>query len=299
MSTEKTRVVNVKRNYSEFLGFKIKVHKKGQKHVVTSHISDNQLKRKKEALVEQAKRIAKPRPKYGEIGEIHLYNLMVIGMQNYYCIATEVNSDCQIPNRTVMTVLTNRLYTQKGNRLVRVGRKLTKFERDRFGKSKMLRYVAGSDEPIYPIGYVQHKNPMNKKCSVCCYTTEGRKQIHDNLRINVKLMLQLMAQPLYNRSAEYADNRISLFSAQWGKCAVTGKDFTTIEEIHCHHKLPRSKGGTDEYNNLVLIMDQVHRLLHASKKETIEKYKQICNLDADQMKKLNNLRRLAGYTEIA
>lgn len=299
ISTEKTRVVNVKRKYSEFLGFKIKVHKKGQKHVVTSHISDKQIKRKKEALVEQAKRIAKPRPNYGETGEIHLYNAMVMGMQNYYCIATEVNADCQVSNRAVMTVLTNRLYTQRGNRLVRTGRKLTKVERDRFGKSKMLRYVAGSGEPIYPIGYVQHKNPMNKKCSVCCYTAKGRKQIHDNLRINVKLMLKLMAQPLYNKSTEYADNRISLFSAQWGKCAVTGKDFADIEEIHCHHKLPRSKGGTDKYDNLVLITDQVHRLLHASMKETIEKYKKICNLNADQMKKLNKLRTLAGYAEIA
>ena len=112
-------------------------------------------------------------------------------------------------------------------------------------------------------------------------------------------MLKLMAQPLYNKSTEYADNRISLFSAQWGKCAVTGKDFADIEEIHCHHKLPRSKGGTDKYDNLVLITDQVHRLLHASMKETIEKYKKICNLNADQMKKLNKLRTLAGYADIA
>ena len=37
---EKTRVVNVKRKYSEFFGFKIKVHSKGSQKVVKSHISD-------------------------------------------------------------------------------------------------------------------------------------------------------------------------------------------------------------------------------------------------------------------
>lgn len=47
VSPEKTRIVNVKRRYSEFLGFKIKVHSKGQKQVVTSHISDKQLEREK------------------------------------------------------------------------------------------------------------------------------------------------------------------------------------------------------------------------------------------------------------
>lgn len=298
VSPEKTRVVNVKRKYSEFLGFKIKVHKKGKKHVVKSHISDKQFQRKKEALTEQAKRIARPRQNKGEYGEIQLYNIMVMGMQNYYQIATNVNIDCNKLNRAVMTILTNRLSTQKGNRLVRKGRSLTEVEKKRYGKSAMLRYVAGTEEPIYPIGYIQFKNPMKKKRTVCSYTKEGRKEIHDNLRINTTLMLKLMAQALNNRSIEYADNRISLFSAQFGKCAVTGREFTTTQEIHCHHKNPRSKGGSDKYDNLILVLDSVHILIHATDEGTVKKYKKICNLDADQMAKLNKLRLMAGNAEI-
>ena len=61
ISQEKTRIVNVKRRYSEFLGFKIKVQNKGKKKVVKSRISDKQLKQIKNKLLEQAKRIAKPR----------------------------------------------------------------------------------------------------------------------------------------------------------------------------------------------------------------------------------------------
>ena len=298
VSPEKTRVVNVKKKYSEFLGFKIKVHQKGQKQVVKSHISDKQLKRTKEALVKQAKRIAKPRPEKEEYGEIQLFNSMVVGIQNYYRIATDVSIDCSSINRAVMTVLSNRLFTQKGNRLVRKGRPLTKVEKERYGASAMLRYVAGTEEPIYPIGYVQFKNPMNKKRLICSYTAEGRKEIHDNLRINTSLMLKLMAQPLHERSVEYADNRISLFSAQLGKCAITGKEFITTGEIHCHHKTPRNKGGTDKYENLILILEPVHKLIHAISEETVEKYKAICNLDVEQMKKLNKLRQMAGNAEI-
>ena len=298
VSPEKTRVINVKRKYSEFLGFKIKVHRKGNKYVVKSHISDKQLQRKKEALKEQAKRIARPRQNKGEIGEIFLYNSMVMGMQNYYQIATNVNIDCMKLNRAVMTILTNRLSRQKGNRLVRKGRPLTDVEKKRYGKTTMLRYVAGIGEPIYPIGYIQCKNPRSKKRVVCSYTEEGRKEIHDNLRINTTLMLKLMAQALNNRSIEYTDNRISLFSAQFGKCAVTGRDFVTTQEIHCHHKTPKSKGGSDKYDNLVLILESVHILIHAKDEETIEKCKKICNLDADQMAKLNKLRLMAGNAEI-
>ena len=110
-----------------------------------------------------------------------------------------------------MIVLTNRL--KEGNRLVRTGRKLTEVERKRYGKSQMLRYVAGTDEPIYTIGYIQCKNPMNKKRAICSYTAEGRAEIHDSLRISIRLMIKLMRQPLYGRSCEYADNRIALFAA--------------------------------------------------------------------------------------
>lgn len=295
VSPEKTRVVNVKRRYSEFLGFKIKVHQKGQKQVVKSHISDKQLKREKDALVEQAKRIAKPRPECDEIGEIHRYNKMVMGMQNYYRIATDISIDCHTLNRAVVTVLTNRLH---GKRLAKQGRKLNSAERARYGKSAMLRYVAGTDEPIYPIGYVQHKNPMGKKRSVCSYTVEGRREMHDSLRINTSLMLKLMAQPLYGRSAEYADNRISLFSAQWGKCAVTDKEFISTDEIHCHHKTPKGKGGTDKYGNLILVLEPVHKLIHATVDETIAKYMIMLDLDESQMKKLNELRKATGNAEI-
>ena len=54
-----------------------------------------------------------------------------------------------------------------------------------------------------------------------------------------EIKLKLLRQPLYGRSIEYADNRISLYSAQKGMCAVTGEKFSTTDQIHCNHKLPR------------------------------------------------------------
>jgi group II intron reverse transcriptase/maturase len=271
ISQEKTRIVNVKRRYSEFLGFKIKVYSKGGKLVSKSHISDKQLKNKKDALVAQVKRIARPRSENGQFGEIRLFNLMVMGMQNYYRIATNVNFDCHRLHRAVMTIITNRLKGVK-----KTGRKLTPAEKARYGKSAMLRYLAS--EPIYPIGYVQFKIPKYKSNKVEVEEVEGIK-------------LKLLRQSLYNRSIEYVDNRISLYSAQKGKCAVTGESFTSTEEIHCHHKIPKSEGGTDEYENLVLVTVTVHKLIHATDDETIQKYLKICKPD---IKKLNVLRKEVG-----
>ncbi len=298
VSEEKTRIINAKRRYSEFLGFKIKVHPKAGKQVVKSHICDKRLQVEREKLVGQAKQIACPRHGKTELDEIRIYNSMVMGIQEYYKIATAVNLDCRFLNRAVMTVLTSRLKTQTGNRLVKRGRKLTKVEKERYGKSAMMRYVAGSDEPIYPIGYIQHKYAKGYPPRKCYYSTVGRSAVHENLRINVSLMLKLMRQPSFGYNAEYMDNRISLFSAQWGKCAVTGRDFHTLDEIHCHHKTPKENGGGDEYGNLVLILEPVHRLIHAKETAVISCYRALLNLDQKQMVILNKLRCLAGLPEI-
>lgn len=305
VSTEKTRVVNVKKGYSDFLGFKIKVHPKGKtkkgekKYVVKSHISDKNLEKARTKLVEQAKRIAKPPAGKSEKQEVIRYNSMVMGMQNYYRIATHINIDCSKLNRAVMTVFTNRLKSKgKGARIAKVGRSLNKTEKERYGKSKMMRYIKGSNEPIYPIGYVQTKKPMAREREACSYTPEGRVLLHKNLEINTYLLHQMMRQPLYNRSAEYADNRISLFCAQKGKCSVTGREFVILEDIHCHHKTPREKGGTDKYANLTLVLVPVHTLIHATKQTTIDKYLGILNLSKTQLAKINKLRKLTGNAEI-
>ena len=298
VSPEKTRVVDTRRSYSEFLGFKIRLRKKGKKYVVQSHMCDKAYKKVKANLTKQVENIKFPRKGRGEAGEVRLFNSMVMGIQNYYQLATDISIDCGDIGRAVSTVLKNRLKSGKTHRLKEKGRDLTKMEIQRYGKSEQLKYIAQSKEPIYPISYVQCKNPMSQRRKVCAYTAAGRSEIHDNLRINTFLLLQLMRAPTYSRSTEYADNRISLFSAQWGKCAVTGKEFQCISEIHCHHKKPKSIGGSDKYENLVLVLAPVHELIHAVGEDTISSYLSALKLDASQLAKLNKLRILANRKPI-
>jgi hypothetical protein len=260
---------------------------------------DKAWKSARDKLVRQAKLVALPSKGKTEVDEIHMYNSMVLGIRNYYEIATNVSKDCDKINRAAMTVFTNRLNTQRGNRLVRKGRRLSDAEYKRYGKTKMLRFLAGTGEPIYPIGYGKHRNPMAKKRNVCNYTEEGRIGMHNDLRINTNLLHQLMRQPLYGRSTEYADNRISKFSAQWGKCSITGMEFQITEDIHCHHIIPRWRGGTDAYNNLTLVLEPIHKLIHATDESIITNYITLFNLNKLQMSKLNDFRIKAGLEELA
>lgn len=83
----------------------------------------------------------------------------------------------------------------------------------------------------------------------------------------------------------------------YGRCAITGK-ILFPHEIHCHHKMPLSLGGTDKYNNLVILDEQVHQLLHATLPETIAMYLSLLQLTKIQLQKLNNLRKQANLSDI-
>jgi group II intron reverse transcriptase/maturase len=293
VSPEKTRVVNLKNQYSEFLGIKIRLKRKKDKSVVQSHICDKAAERIKATAKEKMKAITKP-PKGKSAAQAVLdYSAYVMGVHNYYQMATDVNLDL-----SKIGFYVNKTAKRLGKRLKKVPKeKTTDAVVVKYGASKQLRWIGKT--PIAPIAYVQTKAPMFKKKSVQKYTPEGREGIHKSLGIDTHMLKAMLRQQLYGRSAEYADNRLSLFCGQYGKCAITGQAFEMLEDIHCHHKLPRSMGGKDNYQNLILVCEAAHILIHATTEPTIKRYLASLSLNKKQLVKLNKLRIEAGNQPIA
>lgn len=263
-----------------------------------SHICDKKLELERQKLVEQAKRIARPSEGKRPLDEIRLYNSMVLGIQNYFQLATCISIDCRKIHRQVMTVLTNRLNTETGCRLVREGGAMTESEKERFGKSAMIRYVSGIDQPIYPIAYIKNKIPMAKKAAVCSYTVEGRALIHTNLSMNSSVLSGLRNQPSMGRSTELTDSRISLFSAQRGKCALSGELFENAADIVCWLKTPAELGGKERYRNMILFHNRFLPLLQECPKNELKEIADTLKATKELMLKVNSLRQQAGLSAI-
>jgi group II intron reverse transcriptase/maturase len=108
ISAEKSKVTNLKKVSAEFLGFKFKAIKKAGKRVINSWMSDKAEKKVTQKLKDQIKQIQKPHE--SSIGkEVWKYNTMVIGVHNYYRIATHIAISCRKIARTVNTAIKNRL----------------------------------------------------------------------------------------------------------------------------------------------------------------------------------------------
>ncbi|MFB0921255.1 MAG: group II intron reverse transcriptase/maturase [Oscillospiraceae bacterium] len=292
ISPEKSKVVNLKQHYSEYLGFKMKARSKGKKHVVCSHMSDKARAKAKSQLSECIKAIQHPKSDQDQHRQIFRYNSIVVGMHNYYCVATCVNLDFSAIAYAVGKQMKNRLGRQG---LSKQGKLEKGYIKERYGKSQQIRFLKG--HPLVPVGYIKHKNPLGKKRSINRYTEDGRAEIHKMLGVNTDILTWLMRNPRLAQSVEYADNRISLYAAQYGKCAITGKPLNR-HEIHCHHKIPKTMGGTDAYSNLVIVSEAVHQLMHATDEVTILRHLKTLNLDAGQTKKLNKLREQASLRAI-
>ena len=298
ISPEKSKIVNVKRHYSEFLGFKLKVREKGKKpdgskrYVIEAHVRDKALKKiraRSKEIIGQIRRTYDPKMEYRLIQK---YNSYLIGIHNYYCIATHVNLDIHEISFDVKKSLYNRLK----HRLQRTGSISNRYIQEKYGRSREVRYLNG--HAVVPIAYVQHRVPMDRKNRVNPYTPEGRTEIHKNLAgLNLAVMNHLMNTPAGQQSVEYNDNRIALYVAQKGKCAVSGIALDA-NQVDCHHKKPLSLGGDDSYQNLIIVSDAVHILIHSSSERTIKKYLNDLQLNSKQLAKLNNLRKLAEMPQI-
>ncbi len=88
---------------------------------------------------------------------VDAYNAYVLGIHNYYRIATNITLDMRKIAFLVKHELNARLrrYTQKS------GDKLPSYIAERYGNSKMLRYVYG--RALIPIGYLKHKAPCSSR----------------------------------------------------------------------------------------------------------------------------------------
>ena len=288
ISREKSKIVNLKRGYSEFLGIKIKLHKKSDKWVTKSHMRDKAVRKCTDALRTAAKQMQKD----NGLKAIWNFNAAVLGMHNYYRCATEISRDFADISHSLKKCLYNRtrkISTPAGTKNEVYIRYYGKYG----GKVIYAKKIA-----LFPISHIRTFPPSGFDQRQCDYTIDGRALIHTKLETVSHSALQyLMTHPIQCASTELNDNRLSLYVGQQGRCAVTGR-ILQIGSMDVHHKKPRYMGGTDAYQNLCIVNPVVHRLIHATVEETIWRYLNELNLDDTALEKLNKLRINVGNCEL-
>lgn len=299
ISPEKSKITNLRKGYSEFLGIKMKVRPKGKmigkdskkdRFVVTSHLADKARSKILHEVRRHTKLMQKPVANEGHVF-VNDYNAYVMGIHGYYCCATLCSKDFSEIAFRSRSALKNRLTPRRR----KPKEPLPAYIEKRYGKSRRIRFVY--DKPLLPISYVRHVKCFQFK-EQNIFVKEDRQFVHAKQKaVSAETLRHLLTHPVQGRSVEYNDNRISLFVGQYGRCFITG-ELLAAWQVHCHHNKPKSFGGGNEYKNLVIVEKDIHRLIHATSEATIAACLQLLNLKSSQLMKVNRLREQAHLAPI-
>ena len=291
VSDEKSKVTNLRKRDSEFLGFRIKLRRKSNSWVITSNVCDKAIHRISKEMADSVKAIQSSKTAEEISLNVGDYNAKVIGVQDYYCIATRVNLNFSDIARPINGQLLHRI-----DGIKKQGEIKNRYLRKRYGKSKQMRWIG--ETPLVPLAYVQFKIPMRKSRKINPYTSEGRAEIHDNLRVDVNSMLWLMRHPILTESVRYNDNRVSLYAGQDGKCAITGKKLD-VQTCICYRKTNDCKKGNDSYQSLLLLSLQGLAIVSSEDMMSVVALVKEYSLNAKVITKVNKLRATAGLPLLA
>ena len=280
ISPDKSKITNVRKNKTEFLGFALKAKLKNNKYICQSNMSD----KAKKNTVNKMKNQIKSLQKNCNSKEVSKLNSIILGSHNYYNIATNVNENFGEINFLVTRTLDVRLKNYLTNK-PKISETYKRLYVNYNGRIRTIQNVT-----LFPIYGCKTNPPMNFNQDINNYTIEGRQLIHKKLGGFNHLIEHLLKSSNDTQSVEFNDNRISLIAGQQGKCYVTGNQLV-VGDMECHHKKPKILGGTDDYKNLVWVSVAVHKIIHCTKQETIEKYLKSLKLDNKGLKRVNSLRK--------
>ena len=294
ISPEKSKVVNLKKNSSDFLGFKIKVTPKGKtKHgyVAKTDMNQKALKKAKTNLKLKVKDIVRHTTTF----QIARYNLAVMGMQNYYCVATNIYNNLTEVSYALLP--TTRVRFKKIAKLIPFETTSQDFQMKTTGIRPQTKIIMIADTPLLPINGVKHKNPLNFSQDICNFTEHGRSKIHEEIALVTKGEIRILLEYKdTTKSVEFNDNRISVFIAQQGNCYITNRRHSPTDMVCIYKNITET--DRDKYQNLVFVEIPISKAILTESVEQAKMWLMNYGLSSQQKKKLNKIRANYGYQAI-
>lgn len=294
ISPEKSKVVNLKKNSSDFLGFKIKVIPKGKtKHgyVAKTDMNQKALKKAKTNLKLKVKDIVRHTTTF----QIARYNLAVMGMQNYYCVATNIYNNLTEVSYALLP--TTRVRFKKIAKLIPFETTSQDFQMKTTGIRPQTKIIMIADTPLLPINGVKHKNPLNFSQDICNFTEHGRSKIHEEIALVTKGEIRILLEYKdTTKSVEFNDNQISVFIAQQGNCYITNRRHSPTDMVCIYKNITET--DRDKYQNLVFVEIPISKAILTESVQQAKMWLMNYGLSSQQKKKLNKIRANYGYQAI-
>ena len=271
INEEKTRIYDLTKEPMKYLGYMFYAFKRERKNPRQNAkfmVANTLPKEKQDEIVEKCNellRVIRKKPTFEAIND---WNTYVVGIHNYYCGMTHF-AKC---------------FSQIGWRIKKLFyhtmKKRAKYTTDQIFKNNFMggKYSSWGKKGYYcfnnyPIIHIEWAN-WDKGLIHAQKGKVSRKNPYDygdkkhKPGVSMEDIRYLVNTSNLMKNSRYAMFRISKYSSVKGISYLSG-DFVPVEDYHCHHITPKSKSGTNDFENLCVLSVAEHAILHSSTPENL------------------------------
>lgn len=270
INEEKTKIYDLTREKMKYLGYDFYVFKRPVKRVQQQGlfmVANTLPKAKEDEFVNKCGELLQIIKKTTNFETIHDWNVYVVGIHNYYKGMTHFYQSFRNIGWRI-----KKLFYHTMNRKVKFTKEQSykdNFQGGRYKSWGKNGYYCFETYPVIEIDWANWDSGLISfhKCTIrdnpYHYGEKKRKP-----GISLEEIGYLVNTSKYIKNSRLAMFRISKYSSVKGVSYLSGKK-VPVWEYHCHHIKPEGKGGTHDFDNLCVLSETEHQILHSNTPEQL------------------------------
>ena len=271
INEDKTKIYDLTKEKMKYLGYDFYAVKQNTKNVKKKGklIVSNTLPAAKEReIVTKCRELLREIRKHPCFEAFHNWNVYVVGIHNYYRGMTHFNK------------CFNKIGWQVHKLFYHTMKKRAKFTTEQSWKNNAMNgrysswgktgYYCFENYPIIEIDWASwDKSLISARKGTANRGNPYNYGEHKHRPgVSMNMITYLVNTSKYIKNSRLAMFRISKYSSVKGISYLSG-EFVPVDEYHCHHIKPISKGGTNDFDNLCVLSELEHQILHSNTPERL------------------------------
>jgi len=270
INEEKTKIYDLTKEKMKYLGYDFYVFKRPAKRAQQQGVymvANTLPKAKEDEIVEKCRELLKAIRKKQSLQNIHAWNAYVVGIHNYYKGMTHFYHSFRIIGWRIQKLF----YHTMDKRVTFTTEQSYKnnFQEGRYRSWGKKGYYCFHNFPVIEINWANWDSGLicYKKSKIRNHPYQYGEKKHKP-GVSLEAIGYLVNTSKYIRNSRLAMFRISKYSSVKGISFLSG-EFVPVEDYHCHHIKPIARGGTHDFDNLCVLSETEHQILHSKTPEKL------------------------------
>jgi hypothetical protein len=269
INEEKTKIYDLTKEKMKYLGYDFYVFKRPTKNAQQGvyMVANTLPKAKEDEIVDKCGELLRAIKEKPCFVTIHDWNVYVVGIHNYYKGMTHFYQSFRKIGWRI-----KKLFYHTMNKRVKFTTEQSyksNFQGGRYSSWGKNGYYCFETYPVIEINWA------NWDCGLICHKKSkireypyhyGEKKHKPG--VSLEAIGYLVNTSKHIKNSRLAMFRISKYSSVKGISYLSG-EFVPVWEYHCHHIKPEGKGGTHDFDNLCVLSETEHNILHSSAPEQL------------------------------